>query len=319
MSPSGGMSRITFGLHSAVSAWQWGPFALLVLAALMACGYWYLHADWRLATRGRRWPRERTASFILGLVAVDLALQSPISTLTGSYFQAHVLQHLLLMVVAPPLLALGAPSTLLLQTSNRRLKTTWLSVLRSRPFAVLTHPVTVWLFYFGAMFVFFLTPLITVAMQHMALMDAINLFFLFGGTLYWWPMVGIDPIVHWPMNYGMRMANILIGSVPETFLGIAILSQRSPIASMYSLASTHAGGGILWASTEFATIAGFLPIFIQWMRSEERLAVRIDARAGATATSAEPDDGAADRRPPSSWEAEWLARTGAVPSQAGEL
>jgi len=154
----------------------------------------------------------------------------------------------------------------------------------------------------------------------MALMDAINLLFLFGGTLYWWPMVGIDPIVHWPMGYGARMANILIGSVPETFLGIAILSQRNPIASMYSLASTHAGGGILWASTEFATIAGFLPIFIQWMRSDERLAARIDARAASAAgvPAGLQEDATDEHRPLSLWEAEWLARTGAVPSQSGE-
>ena len=96
----------------------------------------------------------------------------PVATFTGSYFEAHVTQHLLLMVVAPPLLALGAPSTLLLQTSSRTIKKKWLGVLRSRAFAIATYPMVVWFFYFGAMFAFFLSPLINYAMEHMALMDA---------------------------------------------------------------------------------------------------------------------------------------------------
>ena len=273
------MSRVTWNLHNALTQWQWSPFSFLVLFLIGGAAYWYLKADWMLATRGRKWPRHRTAFFMSGLFALDLALQSPISTFTGSYFQAHVVQHLLLMIVAPPLLALGAPSTLLLQTSSRRTKTSWLKVLHSRPFAVLTHPLTVWFLYFGLMFAFFLTPLINVAMTHMWLMDIMNLLFFFSGTLYWWPMVGIDPIVHWRMSYGARMLNVVLGAAPEVILGLAILSSRTPIASMYSLSSTHAGGSLLWASTEVATLIGAAPIFYLWMRSDEREAKRIDARA----------------------------------------
>lgn len=333
MSSTHGMTDVPFNVHNMLTAWQWGPFSLFVVAALVAAGYWYLRADWLLARRGRRWPRRRMASFFGGLVAIDLALQSPVSTFTGSYFQAHVSQHLLLMIGAPPLLALGAPSTLLLQTTSRRTKERWLGVLRSEPFAVLTHPVVVWILYFGVMFGFFLTALINVAMHDMALMDVINVVFLLGGCLYWWPMVGIDPIVHWKMGYGARMANILLGAAPETFIGVVILLQREPVASMYSLASTHAGGGLLWSSTELATVIGFIPIFIQWMRSEERAAIRNDARAdraaaeraagalaavdsggaGELATVTAASEPTAVDRQRTAWEATWLARTGFVP------
>ena len=215
------------------------------------------------------------------------------------------------------------------------------AVLRSRPFAVLTHPITVWCLYFGIMFAFFLSSLINVAMHHMALMDLLNLLFLFGGTLYWWPMVGLDPIVHWRMGHGARMVNILLGGPPEVILGLAILSLRVPIASMYSLSSTHAGGAILWISTEFVVIAAFMPIFWQWMRSDERAAARLDARAdqpvpaeaapflspsvpaGTPQPAQAPVPRPAPARAPTRvsapngltlWEAAWLARTGRIPT-----
>ena len=159
-----GMKPLRFDLHGALTAWQWSPFSIVVGIALVAVAYWYLSADWRLAVRGRRWPTRRTAAFMAGLIAIDMALQSPVATFTGSYFQAHVAQHLLLMVVAPApprpgcAVDFAAPDG---QPGNQEPR--WLGVLHSRPFAVFTHPVPVWFFYFGAMFAFFLSPLVNYA------------------------------------------------------------------------------------------------------------------------------------------------------------
>ena len=267
-----GMQQDTFTLHHALVRWELSPFPLTVLAVVILLGLLVSALTGR-SLRGRRWPASRTAAFFGGLVAVDVALQSPLATFTAIYFQAHVLQHLLLMVVAPTLLALGAPSTLLLQTASRKTKERWLAVLRSGPFAVLSHPLSAWCLYFGLMIIFFLTSLVNVAMNHMALMDLLNVVFLLGGTLYWWPMIGLDPIMHWKMGFGARMLNILLGSAVEAFLGVAILANSKPIASMYSLSSTHAGGALLWVSTEFVSLAAFLPIFLQWGRSEDRAGV----------------------------------------------
>src|SRR5579871_3644510 len=154
-----GMPPVHFSWRLLLTGWQHSAFPLFVLALCLACAYWYLRADWALARRGRRWRGSRTAAFLAGLAAVVLALQSPVATLTASYFEAHVAQHLLLMVVAPPLLALGAPMTLLLQTSSRRTKALAHRFLNSPPFVAVSHPVPVWFLYYGAMFVFFLTPL----------------------------------------------------------------------------------------------------------------------------------------------------------------
>jgi putative membrane protein len=318
-----GMRTVAFNLHNALTQWSFSIFPLCVLALLTFVLIWYLRADWQLALRGRRWSSYRTAAFVAGLVSVDLAFQSSVAVFAGTYFQAHVIQHLLLMVIAPPLLALGAPSTLLLQTSNRTTKRLWLRVLRSGPFALVSFPLTVAFLYYGVMFVFFLTPLINVAMWHPGLMDALNVMFLFGGTLFWWPMVGLDPIIHWKFGFPARMANILLGSGIEAFLGVAILADAHPIASMYSLAGTHAGGALLWTSTEGVTLGAFLPIFLAWTYSEDRVAKRADAasdvRAEAIPQAAlTPSSSTAEPlRPLTPWEAEWFARTGSVPRNSG--
>lgn len=333
----GGSEPLRFTVHNALTLWRFSIFPVCVAIVLVALAVWYLRADWQLAARGRRWSGWRTASFLTGLVAVDLALQSPVAAYTASYFEAHVLQHLLLMVVAPPLLALGAPSTLLLQTSSRRTKTRWLRILRSAPFAFISHPIVVFMLYFGSMFAFFLTPALNYAMLHMWLMDVINLMFLLGATLFWWPMVGIDPIIHWKMDYPARMAALLLGSGIEAFLGVAILNSRHSLASMYTVSSSHAGGGLLWAATEVVTLAAFLPVFIAWMRSEDRIAVRADAHgaamsmaaaprvpAGVGAGSSEPEPeqralGPRQVRSPvpvenlTAWEYAWMTRTGTIP------
>lgn len=276
-----GAGRLAFDAHNAMTQWLFTPFAVLVLVAVIVAAVWYLRARATLAARGRHWSLRRTASFLLGLVAIDLALQSPVAAFTADYFQAHVAQHLLLMVVAPPLLAMGAPMTLALQTSSRAHKVRLLGLLNSRPFQVLTHPLPVWVLYYFSMFAFFLTFALGFAMDHMWLMDLINVAFLFASTLFWWPIVGLDPIPHWQMGYGLRMANLAIGVPIESFLGLALLSSTHAAASMYTLNGTHSGGAILWIGAEFFTFLALIPVFIQWVRFEERKGLRYDAQLDA--------------------------------------
>src|ERR1700722_13683670 len=264
--PGLGMDQPAFTTHNALTQWEFSPFALVVLVAVTAAGVWYVRAEWALAARGRRWSGKRTLSFLAGLVAIDIALQSPVASFTMSFFQAHMLQHLLLMVVAPPLLAMGAPMTLALQTSPRSTKRALLKVLHSPIFGLLTHPILVFFLYYLSMYAFFLTGALGYAMDHMWLMDLINLGFLGGATLFWWPMVGQDPIPRWNMNPGFKMINLLIGVPIESFLGVALLMKATPVASMYTLASTHTGGGVLWAATEFATVVALAPIYSQWTK-----------------------------------------------------
>jgi putative membrane protein len=276
-----GAAHASFDAHGALTQWELSPFPLLVLVAVIGTALWYLRAQAALSSRGRHWSAKRTVSFLAGLVAVDLALQSPVATFSMGYFQAHVIQHLLLMVVGPPLLAMGAPMTLALQTSSRQGKVRLLKVLNARPFQVLTHPIPVWALYYFSMFAFFLTIALDFSMNHMWVMDLVNLAFFAASTLFWWPIVGLDPIPHWQMGHGARLASLLIGVPIESFLALALLSTSRPAASMYTLGSTHAGAGILWIGAELFTFLALIPVFTQWVRFEERKGARYDAQLDA--------------------------------------
>jgi putative copper resistance protein D len=275
-------------LHTILTDWQVGPFAVAVGFGLAVLAIWYVSAARRLTARGRRWSGWRTASFLAALVSVEVALGGSVAALAGFSVTAHVMQHLLLMIVAPPLAALGMPSTLALQTSSRPAKRRLLKVLHSAWFAGLSHPVPVFFLYYVSMYAFFLTGALGYAMTHMWLMDLINLGFLGGATLFWWPMVGLDPVPRWRMNPGLKLLNLLVGVPVESFLGIALLMMTSPAAPMYSLASTRTGGGVLWAASELGTIAAIAPIFVQWTRADGRAARRIDAHLAAGGTIEAP-------------------------------
>jgi putative copper resistance protein D len=184
---------------------------------------------------------------------------------------------------------MGAPMTLALQTSGRETKVRLLGILNSRPFRVTTHPLPVAFAYYLSMFAFFLTFALGFAMDHMWLMDLINLAFLFASTLFWWPIVGLDPIPHWQMSHGAKLANLLLGVPLESFLALALLSTTRPAASIYSLGSTHAGAGILWVGAEFFTFLALIPVFVQWVRFEERKGARYDAQLDAEMAAAQVD------------------------------
>jgi putative membrane protein len=275
-------------LHTILTDWQTGIFPVGVSLVALGVAVWYVLAVRNLASRGRHWSSGRTVSFMAGLVSVEVAIGSSVASLSMYTFTSHVIQHLLLMIAAPPLLALGAPMTLILQTSKRPTKRRVLKALHSKLFAVVRHQLPVFFLYYLSMYAFFLTPALGYAMGHMWLMDLINLGFLAGATLFWWPMVGVDPIPGGGMSPGFKILNLMVGIPVESFLGIALLMATTPVASIYTLDSTHTGGGVLWAASELATVAALLPVYRQWTKADARAARRIDARLDAGETVGAP-------------------------------
>ncbi|MGA7420665.1 MAG: cytochrome c oxidase assembly protein, partial [Acidimicrobiales bacterium] len=206
-------------LHTLLSGWQsdWLNFVSLAIEAAVAIGY--LVFARRLAARGRRWSPWRTTSFVAGIVTIVIAVQSGLASYDDSVFSIHVIQHLLLMNVAPILLALGAPVTLLLQAGDRSTQQRVLRVLHNPVVEVITNPVFVLVVFSVTMVGYFLTPFYQFSLEHPLLHDVTHLHFLIAGCLYWWLVVGIDPS-RWRLSYPMKLGFLAVDIPVGTLLGL---------------------------------------------------------------------------------------------------
>ena len=144
-----------YSLSFLLTGWQWGPFPLLVFLFSVASIYLYLKGYSLQRAKKHRWPLGRVISFIAGIVSLDVALQSSIAYLVNINFVAHIVQHLLLMIVTPALLALSNPSTMILQTAPKKYRQMWSKVLHSPVFVAVTNPITTWFTYYGLMWGFY--------------------------------------------------------------------------------------------------------------------------------------------------------------------
>jgi putative membrane protein len=270
-------------LHTLLGGWQTDWLTLGAVALTGGVGALYLAGARRLHGRGRRWSRWRTAAFLSGLAVVVVAIDSGVAAYDDSVFVMHVVQHLLLMNLAPILLALGAPVTLALQASHRPTQVALLKVLHSRPLAVLTHPILVAIGFYVTMVAYFLTGLYALSLRHPLFHDYTHLHFLASGCLFWWAVVGLDP-VRWKLPFPARLAMLAPGVPVSAVLGVALTSMTGPLAPEHTLMDTHAGGAVLWGIGELFTLAALMLVGYQWMRAEERKAARgdrsSDARAG---------------------------------------
>jgi putative copper resistance protein D len=286
-----------------LTAWQFGEwFALLAFIVHVAAVVWYLGAVLRLRHRGRSWSRWRTAAFVSGVFVLDVAVVSGLASYDDQVFTVHVVQHLLLMMVAPPLLALGAPITLAIQSARRPLQSRLIHVLHHPVLRVVTLPAVAGVLYYASMYAFFLTSFYPFSLRHPLVHDAGHVVMFVIGCLFWWPMVAVDQLPHRPA-FSTRIIAMFVGMPFEVFLGLALLNQGSPIAPEHTLSDTHTGGAVFWGASMIITFGAALLMLHQWMSQEERASARRDRRPSAR-----------EARRLQMWEAAWGAKGPPVPA-----
>lgn len=224
-------------------------------------------------------PRYRVWSWYLGLLVIFIALESPIGTYDDTLFTMHMIQHLLLVMLAAPLLAIGAPITLILRvaspTSRQRF---WLPLLHSRVVRTLAFPIVAWSVFAAVMWASHFSPLFDAALDN----DYVHLFehalYLGSALLFWWPVVGADPSP-WRLPHPARVAYLFLGMPQSSFLGLAIFSAPQPLYSHYEslvrswgptpLADQQMAGGIMWAGGDAAFLIAMIVALWIWLRAEE--------------------------------------------------
>ena len=282
-----------------------------VLVGLVAAAVIYLQGRRRLRANGIAWPRGRTGCFLAGLGILAVALLSPIEGYDTVLFSVHVVQHMLLTMVAAPLLALGAPVTLALR-ATRGTTRRWLVRLLNNPVVHLVgNPLVAWVLFTLSLYALYFSPLFDLTLRNPLVHDLVHLHFIAVGLLFWWPLVGIDP-TRWRLHHLARLLLVFLMVPFHAFLGVAIMNGGRLLAPSLAafgrdwgpspLADQHAGGAILWGAGDLVALGAVLGILVSWANYEERVvAAREDrwvARQRAQAAGRPAGPAAGVPRPP---------------------
>ncbi|MCA2212483.1 cytochrome c oxidase assembly protein [Jidongwangia harbinensis] len=269
---------------------------LVVAAAL------YLYGVYRLRQRGDGWPAGRTVAFLLGgLGSIAAVTVTGIEAYDTTLLSVHMVQHMVLTMVGPIFLALGAPVTLALRNLRVRPRKLLLAVLHSRVARVLTFPLVAFGLFIANPFILYFTDVYRATLEHAWLHELVHVHFIVTGCLFFWPLLSQDPLPNrWP--YPAR-ALLMVLSVPfHTVFGLTIMQSQTLLGGDWypNLHLTWAdprsdqvvAGGILWAGGEIVSVTMLGILVLQWIRQSEREARRTDRaldRAEAEAARADTD------------------------------
>ena len=279
--------------------WSWGrvftdwgidPF-LTVLTVWVAGAY--LVGVWVLRQRGDSWPIARTLSFVgVGMGAFTVATHGGLAAYDTALLSVHMVQHMILSMLVPLFLALGAPVTLALRTLPARPRGWLLAVLRSRVAKVLTFaPLTFLLFVISPWALYF-TGWYEASLRSDYVHEMMHIHLVLVGSLFFWPLVGTDPVPG-RVAYPFRLLTVFLTLPFHAFLGVTIMDQKELIAGDWyralpgesglgwlpdPAADQHVAGGILWGTGDLVGLVFLGVLFVQWVRSSMREAAREDRR-----------------------------------------
>ena len=208
---------------------------------------------------------------------VVLATESGIGAYDDVLFWDHMIQHLMLIMIAPPLLVLGQPVTLLLHASRNPLHTWAKRVVRSRVATFLTCPPFVLVLYAATIAVTHLTGLMGVVRTNPALHNAEHALYLIVGYLFFLPVLGSEPI-RWRLSYPIRFVMLVVAMPVDTFTGLVLGTENTPIKGMTTamrppgspdpVADLHAGGAVMWIGGDAIMLGFMMLVFLMWAHAD---------------------------------------------------
>jgi putative copper resistance protein D len=260
-----------------------------------------------LTKRGDKWPVGRTIAFALGITATDFATSGGLGLYAQFSFSYHMTAHMVLGMIAPIGLVLGAPMTLALRTlpqgrnnDERGVRGSLLAALHSKPGIFFTNPIVALAIFDGSLFALYFTDLFSVLMQSHIGHLFMSLHFLAAGYLFFSIIIGIDPNPR-KVHYLVQIVILFAAMSIHAFFSVALMSSTTLIDGGYyaslqtpwlgdSLADQKLGGSIGWAMGEIPILIALVATFINWMRDDSREAKRIDRSTARQAAMGQPDD-----------------------------
>jgi putative copper resistance protein D len=284
----------------------YNPDALMIALLITAVAL-YIKGVVVLKKRGDTWPVGRTVAFAIGIALIDFATSGGLGVYALFSFEYHMMAHMLLGMIAPIGLVLGAPITLALRTlpqgrekSERGVRALALTALHSRYSVILTNPITALALFDGSLFVLYFTDLFGNLMGNHAGHLFMNIHFILAGFLFFHVIIGIDPN---PRKYPhiVRIVILFAAMSLHAFFSIALMSETTLIDGGYYgslktswlpdlLHDQAMGGTIGWSMGEIPILLALIATFILWVRDDKRETVRIDRNEARLAAMGEPDE-----------------------------
>ena len=279
----------------------------LMIGILVTAVALYIKGVMVLTKRGDKWPVGRTISFAFAIAAIDFATSGGLGLYAHFAFSYHMVAHMILGMIAPIGIVLGAPITLALRTlpqgrnvEERGVRGSLLAALHSKLAIFYTNPIVALAFFDGSLFALYFTGLFGSLMQSHVGHLFMSIHFLLAGILFFHVVIGIDPNPR-RVPHLVRIVILFAAMSIHAFFSVALMSSSTLIdagyfASLKSpwltdlLADQRIGGSIGWAMGEVPILIALVAVFISWMRDDSRETKRIDRNTARAAAMGQPDE-----------------------------
>ncbi|HAJ05556.1 MAG TPA: hypothetical protein DCL76_03255 [Chloroflexi bacterium] len=277
-------------LNALLRSWEW-RFDVVLIVAIMCyvyvCGFIRISSlsnARNLSTKKDSWLYWRLISYLIGLLCIVVALVSPLEVLAGQLFFMHMIQHMLLVMFAAPLLLIANPFPVFLWglPVMLRRKVSRLFVTDSqfrKLLAKITSPGVTWII-FVVIYIGWHDPgLYDLALTYSVVHDIEHISFFVASLLFWWHVTAAAPRIHHTLKYSRRVVYLLVTVPVNMIAGVFITFSREPIYQHYVdvqrpwsltvMQDQMIGGIIMWIPGSMMLIIGVIVLVIRMMNSEE--------------------------------------------------
>jgi cytochrome c oxidase assembly factor CtaG len=290
------------------SQFDFVPVAMIVVALVLYL--WGVRRHNALHPR-HRWSAGKTAAWIGALFTTGLAIFSFVGVYDRELFWDHMVQHLLLIMVAAPLFAIASPLELAWKATTGTPHLVVTEALRSPVAKFFGHPAVAFVLYAILIPISHLTTSYNYTLQNEAMHNLEHLAFLVVGYLFWRQIFGNDPN-RYRLHPALQFFYLFLAIPIDTFTGLSLAGSTHELFPAYLathrtwgpsyVVDLHAGGSIMWVVGDTLMLWPMIPVALRWMHLEERKAERIDREldAQALADGAPAGNGGPAPQPPKS-------------------
>jgi putative membrane protein len=245
----------------------------ILMWLILSVGIFYFFGLTRLILKGKEWSIWRSLSFFFGTVLIAGAFYPELMVLAHHDIKIHMIQHILIGMVGPIFLVLGAPVTLALKAFRPAVSRKIMSVLRTRLFQVLSHPFLALILNIGGMYVLYLTPVYMESLTNPLLHYLVHIHFILAGFLFSWSIIGLDPVPNKP-SFRIRLVSMFLAISFHGILSKYMYAYDLPLGSLFSKNQIQEASKIMYYWGDFSELILLVGLFYFWYKEKRKDSAR---------------------------------------------